>query len=169
MKHLLTIEEIRHLDKEGEIIWSARELLNTFHNDGEEFMLKALFSGELDIPDDYYFGLDKRTTIRIGDNLVSLLDEPENEFNGYARQPIAASGQFVVDTTSDHYYARGPILHFSASGGSWGPVRNLFLSTTRQSDYGGYLLASVPLSQTITVADGESISVRMGLSLRNVS
>jgi len=130
-------------------------------------MLKAIFTGDEDIPTDYYFGLDKRTTIREEDNLASLLDEPENAFNGYARQPVASSGQFVVDTSEGHYYARSPILHFSAIGGSWGPVRNLFLSTTIQSDYDGFLVASVPLTQTVTVTDGQSISVRMGLSLKD--
>lgn len=167
MKHLLKIEEVRHVDRDGKTIWIAHNLPNTFHNDGEEFMLKALFSGEEEIPDNYYFGLDKRTSITEADNLASLLDEPENDFNGYVRQAISSSSQFVIDTTASHFYARSPILHFSASGGSWGPVRNLFLSTTRQSDYGGYLIASVPLSQTITVNDGESISVRMGLSLKD--
>ena len=166
MKHLLTIAEIKHIGVDGRIIWQDRDLPNTFHTDGEEFFLMAIFTGET-IPDDFYFGLDKRTSIAAADNLASLLDEPENGFNGYSRQAVASSGQFVMGSSGGHAVANSPIIHFSASGGSWGPVRNLFLSTTRQSDYTGYLLASVPLSQTVTLADGESISVRMGLTLKN--
>lgn len=169
MKHLLKIIKIEHLSKDKNVLWREENLLNTFHNDGEEYILKAIFTGQEDIPSNYYFGLDKRTTLAESDNLASLLDEPENGFNGYARQTVSSSDQFVVDTTNSHFYVRSPIITFSAVGGSWGPVRNLFLSTTRQNDYDGYLISSIVLSQTITLSAGETISVRMGISLKDVT
>jgi hypothetical protein len=167
MKHLITIKEIKHFGKNGKVIWQAKDLPNIFHNDGEEFMLKVCFSGEESVPANYYFGLDKRSSLLASDNLASLVDEPNNEFNGYRRQSISSEGQFVINTSSSHYYAKSPIIHFSASGGSWGPVNNLFLSTVAQNDYDGYLLASVPLSHVMSLSDGESMSVVMGLSLKN--
>jgi hypothetical protein len=167
VKHLLKILEISHLSKTGRIIWRANNLSNIFHNDGEEFMLGVLFVGTDPIPTNYYFGLDSRTSVAETDNLVSLINEPENGYFGYARQAVSSEGQFVLDTLNNHYYAKGPIITFTASDGTWVPLRNLFLATVKQNEYDGYLLASVPLSQTVTLDPGESINVQMGLSLKD--
>ena len=168
MKHLITILEIKHLSRDGRIIWQDRNLVNTLHAEGELFILDVLFSGQ-PLPENYYFGLDHRTAITTKDTITSLTGEPNNGYNGYARQPVSSVGQFESGVTiyGDNM-VESPIMYFSAHDGSWGPVKNLFLTNVSQDDDSGYLISSVPLSSAATVNDGESLTLRMGLALRNI-
>jgi hypothetical protein len=95
--------------------------------------------------------------------MENIVSEPSA--NGYERIALSSSGVFNVSLQGAHYRADGPIVSFAATSGSWGPIRNLFLTT--QSDNNGVLIASVPLSQTITVNMGEAVNMRMGLSLKD--
>jgi hypothetical protein len=157
---LLTILEISHI-RDGKVIWQDKNLRNLFHTTGEEFMLKALFEG-LALPAAYYLGLDNRSAIDVADTMTDLVDEPS--VNGYLRQSVDYDG-FTVSLNSGVNRALSPIVTFMASGGSWGPVRNLFL--TNESDDSGYLIASVPLSASATLNPGDNITMRMGLSLQD--
>ena len=162
---LIRILEIQCV-KDGDVLWKEENLYNIFHSEGEEFMLSAVFTGGVTntfIPEYYYFGLDNRTTLDATDTMTSLTQEPST--NGYTRQMIASTGQFTISQVGGIYVAESPIVSFSASGGAWGPVRNLFLTT--QTDVTGYLISSVPLSQQVTVEDGASINVRMALGLKD--
>lgn len=170
MKHLLTIIEIEHVAKNGKVLWQANNLQNTLHTSGEEFALKALFTnGKVStiIPTNYYFGLDNRTTINVDDTMTTIADTGgEPSTNSYFRQAVASLNQFTISLTIEGInIARSPIVSFVASGGSWGPVTNLFL--TDQTDNSGYLIASVSLTSALTVEDGEGIHMRMGLSLKD--
>lgn len=162
---LIKILDIQHLSKDGEVIWQAKNLYNILHTEGEEFILKSMFIGGNDpntfIPDSYYFGLDNRPTPDAGDTMDDLVSEPT--INNYIRQPIASINAFTVSTVGGINQAQSPIVTFSASGGSWGPVTSLFL--TDQADNSGFLIATVPLTNTTTLSDGEVFNVRMGLSL----
>ncbi len=163
---LLKILEIEHLDSAGNVIWSDKNLYNVFHSEGEEFVLRAVFVGGVAntiIPVNYYFGLDNRTTPAIADTMLSLTSEPST--NGYGRIAVSSTNTFTVALTGSNFRADGPIVTFSASGGSWGPVKNLFL--TDQIDGSGFLIASVPLSQTLILDTGEVVNMRMGLSLKD--
>jgi hypothetical protein len=165
---LVKILEIEYIDTNGKILWSQRNLYNVFHTAGEQFVLSAVFSGGVNntiIPYNYYFGLDNRTTISAGDTMGTITNEPSS--NGYARIPLSSTGVFTVSlpTGGTHYRADGPIISFVALGGSWGPVSNLFLTT--QSDNTGVLIASVPLTQTVTINTGEAVNMRMGLTLKD--
>jgi hypothetical protein len=163
---LLKVLNIEHLAADGTVLWSDNNLYNILHLTGEQFVLSAVFSGGVTntvIPANYYFGLDNRTTIAAGDSILSLSSEPTA--NGYGRIAVASNSVFIVSLQSSHYRADGPIISFSAAGGGWGPVKNLFLATS--SDNTGVLIASVALSQSVTLADGEAVNVRMGLSLRD--
>jgi len=165
---LLKILEIEHVSQDGNVLWSATNMYNVFHLAGEEFLLNAVFKGGTTntyIPENYYFGLDNRTSISANNIISNLSGEPST--NGYARIPVSSTGVFNVTLQSSHYRAEGPILSFSASGGAWGPVRNLFLTT--QVNNSGVLISSVSLGQVITVSNGEAINMRMGLSLRDCS
>ena len=55
---LLKIIEIKHLDKNGNIIWSDKNLKNILHNQGEGYILDATFVNQSIIPSSYYFGLE---------------------------------------------------------------------------------------------------------------
>ena len=137
-------------------------MASILHDEGEQFLLSVLFSG-LAMPTNIYLGLDNRTTLAATDTLASLVGEPT--VNGYARQPVGSSS-FTVVPTSGAYQANSPIVTFSASGGSWGPVNNLFMSTSL--DNTGKIIASVTLNQAnLTLISGQIMRIRMGLSLRD--
>ena len=142
---IMKVLEIRHYDKNGSILFANKNIDNILHYEGEQFMLKSLFGG-LSLP-----------------NLSSL----EPSANGYSRQNVATNSFSFISNELGDYQANSPVVLFRASGGTWGPVRNVFLAT--QAAYAGYLISSVPLGSNITAQDGEIISIRIGLSLRNSS
>jgi len=163
-KPFVNVLSIEKVDLDGTVIWRKENLHNIFHIDGEEYMLKALFAG-FTIPGSYYFGLDNRGSLDDSDTLNIIAttgDEPT--INGYNRQAVG-SGSFTIAVVGSHNLAQSPIVTFSATGGSWGPVSNLFMATT--SDNLGHLISSVPLSQLVTLDNGQSINVRLGLSLKD--
>mgnify|MGYP000364867898 FL=1 len=164
---LVKVLHIQHLSKNGDILWEDYNLKNIFHTEGEAFVLNSVFSGGNNpntfIPNNYYFGLDGRISPNAGDSMADILGEPVT--NGYFRQTISSEGQFSVSEVEGVNQANGPIIQFSASGGSWGPVRQLFF--TNATGLSGDLIATVALSSEITLSDGESVNMRMGLSLRD--
>lgn len=169
MLHLIHLEYIQHISKDGKILWEDKDLYNVLHTDGEEFILRAVFLGgktsNTYIPNYYYFGLDNRTTPAISDTMSDLVSEPFT--NGYVRGAIASTSEFTLSTSSGNKKISSPILTFQATGGSWGPVKSLFL--TDKSDDSGYLISSVPLSSALTLNSGESINLRMNLVLKDDS
>jgi hypothetical protein len=163
---ILKILEIKHFSADNEIIWEDKNIYNILHTDGEEFILKSTFIGGSDsayIPTNYYFGLDSRSTISASDTMADIENEPST--NGYVRQAVASLNKFTLILVGGINQARSPIITFSASGGSWGPVLNLFI--TDKIDNSGLLIASAALSQSTTLSSGQSVSMRMGLSLRD--
>jgi hypothetical protein len=163
---LVKLLEVWKTDAQGNVVWRQENLYNTFHLGGEEFVMLAVFAGGVDnayIPESYYFGLDNRGTIDVEDVLSSLSGEPSG--NGYSRIAVSSDGVFSVGLANSHYRATGPVISFTASGGTIGPVSNLFLATS--ADDSGVLVATVPLTQTLTLSDGEGVNMRMGLSLKD--
>jgi hypothetical protein len=167
MLHLLNVLETYHFGRNGEILWKNTNLQNTLHTQGEEYILKLLFSDVIDKPSYYYFGLDNRTTIAVGDELADLSGEPTA--NGYARQAKNSTTDWTFTTISGYWVAKSAVITFSATSGiGWGPIKNLFL-TMQDADVlatSGYLISSVDLGQTISVISGESISLRMVAGLK---
>lgn len=160
---LMKILEIQHV-RNGEVIWEQKNLLNTLHFGGELFILTCCFDNDGSLPPaNYYFGLDDRATISIDDLITDLSDEPNG--NGYLRAAVASSGQFTVDVLNNVYRATSQIVTFSATSTGWGPVKNLFLATT--SDNTGILIASSPLTNPISLTDGDAINMRMALALHD--
>lgn len=162
---LLTVDEIIHYDRDGSILWKEEKLTNVFHRGGQQFMLLACYNtSSVSVPTSYYLGLDARSTPLATDSLANLSDEPTQ--NGYGRQTVASLNGFTVSLGSDgNYSAVSNIVRFAASGGSWGPIKNLFLTTGSAST--GYLISTVPLGATRTISDGQGLTVRISLSLSN--
>jgi hypothetical protein len=166
MKHLLTILEIQHL-REGKVIWEAKNLPNTFHLEGERFILSAMFrsTAGISIPSFYYLGMDNRSTLSVGDNMASISTEPTG--NGYSRQAVSSATGFEIEEYTaddlDHWRAKSTIVSFSASGSQWGPVTNVFL--TDRLDNNGYLISTAPLGTTRFVGAGENITFRFAVDL----
>lgn len=166
MLHLLRIEEIKHLDSDGTILWKQEGINNIFHKDGQQFVLSVAFAtgAGITIPTNYYLGLDNRTTPSLTDILSSLSAEPTQ--NGYLRQAVSSANGFSVSVSNDgNYRATSSVATFSASGGAWGPVRNLFLTTSSTST--GYLISSAQLDTPRTVLDGQTLTMRISVGLVN--
>jgi len=147
--------KVRHIGSQGEVLWED-EGPNIFHDAGEEWLCKVAFSEEAAVPASFYLGLDNRATPTEADTLNDLSGEPTG--NGYARQAIASDGvDWTVqqDAGSGDWEAQSKTVTFTASGGAIGPVQQMFLATT--SDNTGVLICTRPLSQSRTLADGESL------------
>lgn len=166
---IMKILEIQHW-RDGRVIWEQKNVKNLLHLEGEEYILRAAFTGGKTsdvIPERYYLGLDNREVVNAEDTMDFLITEPTG--NGYTRQDILSAGDFTVskDENSGHYRAISPIVAFQASGGTWGPVQNLFLTDTADST--GYLISTAKLDTIITVSDGDSVTMRISLQLKDCS
>ena len=156
--HLMTISEIIHYETDGSELWSEKNLTNTFHTQGQEYILKSLFA-QNPITNSYYVGLDNRIAINVADISSGLVGEPNN--NGYFRKAISTAGGFgtILNT---NWQIKSSTLLFTAVGGGWGPVRNAFLTTSTGNS--GFLISSVPLLSARTLTVGQTLSFRFVLS-----
>lgn len=162
---IMKLIEVVHLNSDGEILFKQNNILNILHRTGEQYILNTVFIGNKS--DYFYFGLDGRSTLNALDTMITVSNSGnEPTINGYSRVGVSSNNTFSLNLVSDHYVATCPIISFSATGGSWGPVKNLFLTTA--SDNSGTLIASVPLSQNTTLSSGDTLNVRLGLSLKDI-
>lgn len=152
--------------RDGRVIHHEENIHNTLHYLGEEFLLNALFLGgnapNTYIPNYYYIGLDNRTTIAVADTMEDLQNEPF--INGYSRQAVSSLTGFSMTVSGGVHQVSSQIVTFSAVGGSWGPVSNIFLSDKPNTT--GVLISSAKLTNPVTVQSGDSVNMRMGMSLR---
>jgi hypothetical protein len=175
---LVKILEIQHI-RNGKVIWEDKNLYNTLHIGGEAYILSCVFSNPNNSsmpPQNYYFGLDNRTSISVDDLITDLADEPSG--GGYLRQPVSPiakspainqpfTSEFAIEDSNGIYRAISKIVTFNASGTGWGPVNNLFLATS--IDNTGILISSNKLTSQLILVDGDAVNMRMGLSLRDES
>lgn len=175
---ILTILEYTHLDANGKILHQEKNLKNILHRQGENFLLTCCFdkqtgSGNLDTfpPPLYYFGLDNRTVLSVNDTMTSLIDEPPGPpYFGYTRANVSSSSQFAIASVDSIYRATSPIVTFVGTTTGWGPVRNLFLTNNPTvGNTSGFLISSVALSQPLSLANGESATFRMALSMQDIT
>lgn len=161
--HLLKVLEVQHI-RDNKVIWSNQNLRNLIHLQGEEYILKILFSS-MELTEHYYFGLDNRDVLDSSDTLDSLYQEPSRY--GYSRQSVDSTVGWTFEEISGVYRAKSPIITFSASGGPIGPVKNLFMTMQEQNidPINGYLISSVYLGSSLTIVDGDSISMRTSVGL----
>lgn len=160
---ILKILEIQHV-RNNNIIWQEFNVLNQLHSDGEAFLLRCCFDNTGDLPpQQYYFGLDNRGLIETADTIEDLVEEPSIS-NGYSRQPVSSNGEFTIEIVNGVYRATSKIVSFSATAGGWGPVKNIFMTNLNA---GGLLISSAALSSQISLLEGDSINLRMALSLQN--
>lgn len=162
---ILKIIELQHIDVTGKILYEEKNIYNILHKTGESFILSACFAGGV-IPSTYYFGMDARPALTDTDTMSYVQDYEVSGF-GYLRQQVPSSGVncFSISFSDGHYKASSPPIQFSAIGGPWGPVQNLFM--TDKSDYSGSLISSAALQAPITVTDGQSVVMRLALSLKD--
>lgn len=132
------------------------------HNEGEQYIVQVLFSGEQSLST-LYAGLDDRETLAETDTLADLTDEPSG--NGYAREVLAVgTANFTTAQNVDgDWQVVTRALLFKATGGNVGPVRNIFLATS--TDDSGKLIASMVLSSRTTLLDGTGLRADMTLKV----
>lgn len=155
--NLMTIDEVKYCDSNNDIIWIATNLKNKLHLEGQEFINEVLFNG-LAVPSNYYVGLDNRTTVNVGDILANVV-VVEPATNGYVRKTVNAQSGFTVSYSSGKWKSLSINLVFNATGGSWGPVKNSFLTA------GGFLISTIVLPIETTLTNGQYFSFRMQFSL----
>lgn len=164
--HLMTLLEISHFNKFGELLFKKENIKNILHQEGEQYILGCLFGGT-SIASKYYIGLDNRTNISVQDNHSSLTTEPTGI--GYSRQQINNNSFQISQNSSGNQQANSPIVQFQCSAGSW-TARNIFLANCPRSSepFSGSrrLISSVPLGTLLNVSNGEIVSMRIGLSLK---
>jgi hypothetical protein len=162
---IMRVIELCQYDTQGQLVSKQHNLFNMLHTEGEEFLLRAAFTGGRVsdiIPEFYYLGLDNRQAPAADNTMDDLIGEPTG--GGYERQEIASNGDFAINTENEHMLATSPIVAFRATTGSWGPVSNLFLTTA--SDGSGYLISTVVLDTPVFLNSGNSVTMRIGLQLR---
>jgi hypothetical protein len=161
---ILKIIQIQHLDVDGSVLWEQRNVHNLLHLDGEEYLLRAAFLGGRDstvIPDNYYLGLDNRTSISVDQTVDDLVGEPVS--GGYERQSVSSSGDFGINLEDSHFIVTSPIVAFRATSGPWGPVQNLFLTTA--ADDSGFLVSTAVLDSPVSLSLSQSVTMRIGITL----
>jgi len=153
---------VRCYDKFGNLKWEELDLGNIWHDEGEEFVVDCLFDETQSVPVNYYLGLDARPALAEADNLAALSGEPSGD--GYAREAVASDNtDWTNSKVGDNWRATSKEVTFTASGGDWSAVLNLFLATS--SDGTGKLLCSVALSESRTIKDDDSLVVSLYVSV----
>lgn len=166
-EHVFEVVDVQILDKNNNVVFEKKNILNTTHKNWQLYALNTLFNTSFGstVPANYWIGLDNRGTITVNDTLSSLVGEPTT--NNYARVSVSSTSGFTVSTDTDgNYQAVTSSLSWTAVGGTVGPVQNVFISTTQNST--GYLLGTIQFTETPrTLADGEKIILRTGINLKD--
>ena len=154
--------DFRCYDKDGNLKWEELNRQNNLADEGEYMFLDvALRNGTA--PSNYFLRLFNDTPVET-DTLGSLTGEPSG--NGYTAQTVErnTTGWPTLALDSGDYRATSSTETFTASGGSWGPVIYCVLATS--TDSSGKLVSYVALSQSRTLASGESLQVTYRLKLQ---
>lgn len=159
---ILIIDEFI-VHRQNKVIYEEKNIQNIFHANGQFYFLKILFK-HLGAPNNYYLGLDNRTTLNLEDTLDSLDGEPVGK--GYIRQNISANNFQINLNQNGNYRVVGPTVTFNATTGSWGPVKNIFL-TNASSGVDGYLISSARLAEPITLTPPDSATLKFAFAFSN--
>lgn len=163
MLHLVRVIEAK-LWRGDEVVWETSNKLNTLHSLGQKFVLQAIFNTlEAGVPPFFYAGLDNRVEPAESDILSEINTEPA--IFGYQRVAVSSSNGFQVSVVDDVYQATTGVLTFNGTGGTWGPVQNVFLATT--NDNSGTLISTIALDGPHFVNDGERLTMRFGIALKD--
>ena len=149
-----------HRDKDGQVIWEDR-IENALADEGERDILGVYYRAET-APTEFYIGLVNGAPSE-STTLSTLSGEPSG--NGYSRQLVERSSvgfPTVQQDVNGDWQVVSKTVTFAASGGSIGPVDHAFLATT--SDNTGKFVAYVALSQSRTLADGETLDVTLTIT-----
>lgn len=159
----MRVVDLTHKDSQGAVLYKAENIRNRIHLLGEDFILKVLFGG-VQIPNLYFIGLDSRESISPEDSIADLEDMEPSSY-GYERKSINSDDFSVIQNPSGFMQANSPTVLFTALGNSWGPIRNIFLSTGLGHSSPSILVSSASIGQNLIVSPGDTVSMRMAMSL----
>lgn len=147
--------------------WSEELIPNIFHDEGEEYLVKVAFTEETAVPANHYIGLDDRASLAEGDTLTTV-NATEPSGNGYARVAVATDNvDYTATQPAGNWQVASKTVTFTASGGpipAAGVVDNMFLCD-QASGTAGDLYASVALSTSRTILDGDSLNVDITIEI----
>jgi len=152
---------VRHI-RDGKVIWED-EKPNSLVQEGEESILETYFlNGATYIPTEFYVRLCNDDLL-ITSTLSTVSDEPVG--NGYDPQLLERSGQGfpTKELSGGIFRIVSKVISFTADGGSIGPVRTAYLSTT--SDNTGKLIAFRGLTLPRTVLSGDTMTLQFRIEL----
>jgi hypothetical protein len=173
--HVLHIDWIEHRNASGELLWRDENIDNILHDEGEQALLSAYFatgmSGYGAPPTSLYLGLDARVALGETNTLTTVAADEQAVEYGYARKALSTTGtgvsgqDFYINQPAAYYRADSKVITFTASGGNWASMTNMFLCTV-VSGTAGKLICSLVMSTARTLADGDSMtaSIYIGLS-----
>jgi hypothetical protein len=158
----LGIYEFEYRDRYGNLIerWVVE---NALADEGEENILNSYLRATSS-PTTFYLALFNDTPIET-DSMDDLTGEPGT--NHYERQEITrdATGWPTLALDSGDFMATSKQVVFDATGGPWGPVIYMVLTTTL-SGTAGLLLSYVALSQSRTLLEDETLGCKMKIKLQ---
>jgi hypothetical protein len=131
------------------------------HTEGLQFLLEVSFSEEQSVPASFYIGL--ATDASLAED-ASLGDQTEVSGTGYARQAVASDNTDFTSAstgTNDRKITTKTVT-FTATG-TWTGAKTVFLASTVNDT--GKLIASAPLSGTITLNNGSTLQVAIQITL----
>lgn len=185
----MKIDDFLILDKNNEIKYQQKNIKNTFHQEGEEYILNSLFtSADYLSKTGYWVGLDTRQAVSRTDTLASINGEPFNYTDGinyfptgYQRKNVPLGSWTIINPNQSGttvppsgvltpYYATSGSIIFSAVNYNFNSVTNIFLATTNETNCNtiqcaGKLISTASLGTTVSVAAGESVVMSMSISL----
>lgn len=138
--------------------WAHNELVD----EGEQYMLEVAFIDQAQTALNY-LGLLNDTVVDT-DTLATILGEPSG--NGYGRQtvPTTTAGFPTSGLQGGDWEITCTTETFTASGGAWSAVTDLFL-TNDPTAATLELYATSALSATRTLQDGDSLDTTISLKL----
>lgn len=148
-------------DAAGNVLWTEAAH-NALADEGEQSVLDVYLRGAT--PPSGFFVRLYNDTPTDTDTLAILTGEPTG--NGYAPLAIerSAVGWPTLALDAGDYMATSKSVTVTASGGSIGPVTYVVLATS--SDNSGKLISYAALSQSRTLAAGESLTVTYKVKLQ---
>jgi len=165
--HGIDVREIgsmsfRCYDAQGNLKWEELDRTNSLADEGEYMFLDVTLRAGTP-PSTFYLRLFNDTPVDT-DTLGSITGEASG--NGYTAQEITrnTTGWPTLALDSGDMQVTSTTETFTASGGSWGPVTYCVLATT--TDGTGKFVSYVALSQSRTLANGESLQVTYKLKLQ---
>jgi len=138
-----------------------------WHDEGLNLVLDVAFPGGVSMPANCYLGLDARVALADTDTTADIDGEPAGD--GYARQAIVNATDWTLqqDPGTGKWEVLSAEVTFSADGGDWPEVTNMFLMCTVGSAT-EVLIASAKLTAPRTIHDGESLPCRIKLRPREL-